>query len=82
MKTTPDKIVRVAEKHIELYENRISYAKTFKADFVNIEECKRYLAIWQSILDKGGQNLTAEEANEVKDAYDSGEYDDIFKETN
>ncbi len=84
MKTTPDKVVRVAEKHIRLYENRILIKETDSpgAKNINLEECKRYLRIWLSIKSKGGQNLTAEEVDELEDAYNSGEYDDIFKETN
>jgi|HigsolmetaAR201D_1030396.scaffolds.fasta_scaffold76477_2 hypothetical protein len=84
MKTTPDKVVRVAEKHIKLYENRIRIKETGLpgAQYINLEECKKYLRIWLSIKAKDGQNLSPEEAAEVADAYYSGEYDDIFKETN
>jgi hypothetical protein len=85
MKTTPDKIVRVAEKHITLYTHRVRLGEEvggIRGKNINVSECKKYLAIWTSIKNKGGQNLTPEEVIEVEDAYDSGNYDDIFKETN
>lgn len=84
MKTTPDKIIDAAKEHISLYEARLESKRQGKPSgrFVHEADCKKYLAIWQSILAKGGENLTAEEANEVKDAYDSGDYDHIFKRTN
>ena len=84
MKTTPDKVVRVAKEHVRMYQNRILIKETDGrgAKNINLEECKRYLAIWESIITKGGQNLTPEEVGEISDAYNSGEYDKIFMETN
>lgn len=84
MKTTPDQVRRVAEKHVQMYERRIRIKETDApgARNINLEDCKKYLRIWKSIVEKGGQNLTPEEITEVSDAYDSGEYDDIFTETN
>lgn len=81
MKTTPDKIVRVAQKHVEIYEQRVLLGKQgYKT--INLPECEKYLRIWKSIIAKRGQGLTLEELNEVSDAYDSGEWDHIFRETN
>lgn len=84
MKTTPDKVLRVAQVHVKIYENRIAIGKSDKpgARNINVPECEKYLAIWKSIVTKGGKDLSITEANEVSDAYDSGEYDYIFKETN
>lgn len=86
MKTTPDKIVRVAEKHITMYTHRIRLGTeerdSIRGRSINVPDCKKYLVIWESIKTKGGQNLSREELNEVEDAYDSGDYDNIFTEQN
>lgn len=81
MKTTPDKVLRVAKLHVRIYENRIDAANRGQRG-INIRDCRHYLRIWKSIVAKNGENLTAEEVHEVTDAYESGEYDDIFTETN
>lgn len=84
MKTTPDKVLRVAQLHVKLYETRIKIGRSGQpaARNINVPECEKYLAIWKSIANKGGKDLSITEANEVSDAYYSGEYDFIFNETN
>ena len=36
-----------------------------------------YLALWKSVVDKKGENLTTREMGEVTDAYYSGEFDNV-----
>lgn len=81
MKVTPEQVVRVAKEHVKLYENRVRLGHE-GARHINTAECERLLGIWQAIVGKGGHGLTAEEAQEVIDVYDSGEFDKIFKEKN
>lgn len=76
---TPEDIVRVAEKHVKLYEGRIE-RKTKQLpghENIQLKSCQGYLAIWKSIVAKGGQELTKLERREVRDAYDSGEFDGL-----
>lgn len=81
MKTTPEQIVDVAKEHVRMYENRVEAARQGRRG-INLDECAHYLRVWQSIANKGGQNLSLEELREVQDAYDCGEYDHIFKREN
>ncbi len=86
MKTTPERIVLVAQEHVRRFENLISIGSDetqSRSHNIRVGECRQYLAIWQSIVRKGGKlsDLTLSEKGEVEDAYYDGSYDHIFKET-
>jgi len=70
-----ENIVKLADEHIALYERRIASGSRF----VRVDECQNYLSIWKSIKAKGGVGLSVEEASEVNDAIDSGEYDHLLE---
>lgn len=81
VKTTPNQVERVAELHVRLYTTRVERAKAGSQGF-NLAECEKYLRIWKSIVAKKGSNLNEEEVGEIVDAFESGDYDDIFGEQN
>jgi hypothetical protein len=71
---TKEKVLKLAESHIKMYERRIAHP----SPPVNVEQCQYYLRIWQSIKEKGGENLIPVERGEILDAIDSGEYDRLL----
>lgn len=71
-----NKIVVLAEKHINRYSNMIESGNSN----VRVRECEQYLEIWESIKKKQGMyaDLIQVEKNEVMDATYSGEYDKLL----
>ncbi len=73
-KISPDNLSILSEQHIRRYEKMLAS----HSSYVRKSECKQYAAIWRSIRDKKGQELTSVERNEVYEAITSGEYDDLL----
>lgn len=76
MKTAPEGIVRMAQQHVNIYEKRVEAGKKGHPN-VRLDECEKLLALWKSVVAKGGKELNKEEQGEVVDAVFSGEYEDV-----
>ncbi len=78
MHFTIDQAHKIADKEIEIFSARI--ARADRDGSVRKDECEWYLKIWKSIRSKAGvSEFTWEEHNEMADAIDSGEYEEILK---
>lgn len=66
-----DQIETLAIAHVNRYEARVLAAREGVPGY-NFNECRQYLAIWRTILDKGcdWELLTPAERSEVRDAYE------------
>lgn len=75
-----DKLVFLANKHINMYRNRIRLANQ---GGVNVAECQRYSHIWEQVRLVRGVWGKIEEAgrNEIRDAVDSQEFNDLLELT-
>lgn len=71
MNVTPEQILQVADDHMRMFSRRVAFARAGRKGY-NLEECEHYLSIWTSITEKGAQDLTEEENDEIRDAYESG----------
>lgn len=76
-------IQALATAHTRLFENRIRAGQNGTRG-INIEECQRFLQIWNNVLAKAKETdckgrLTAEEKIEVRDALLDGGYDDLLE---
>lgn len=72
---TAEKLLKLADKHIQLYERRLASG----SPVVNAAKCHAYLIIWKSIKEKKGVDLSELERQEIVEALDSGEYDDLLQ---
>lgn len=77
-KPTPEQIVVVAQRHVDMYKRRIEISEKREPGHKNVslEECRSYYAIWTSIVKKEGKDLSERESDEVEDALFSGEFDE------
>lgn len=77
MEITLAKVHEAARSHVRMYENRIRSG----SPMVNVEECRKYLRIWNSVLQTRHPNdLTNEAELEILEACYCGDYEDIFGE--
>ena len=67
-------ILLLADAHIKMYEKRLAS----DSPYVNKVETTRLLTIWISIQTKKGAWLTRDETTEIRDAVDSGEFDELL----
>ncbi len=77
-KLTPAQLNTLADKHIERFTDMINSRNRH----VNVQECRAYLVIWHSIklkLAAGHTDLSPEERREIREAVESGDYDDLLK---
>lgn len=82
MDVTSASIVKVAEEHVRQFNNKISIGEdetNTRSRNINLRECHRYRAIWQSIINKNGKDLNPTELGEVQDAFYDGGYDNLFE---
>lgn len=72
-----NKLVILANKHINMYRNRIRNASQ---GGVNVAECQRYSHIWEQVrLVKGvWEKIDQAGRNEIRDALDSQEFNAIL----
>jgi hypothetical protein len=76
-KLAPEKILDLAAAHIVHYRSLIRSG----SPNVRLDECGAYLRIWQQVIDEKGvwANLNQYARREIRDAIDSGEYDDLLE---
>jgi hypothetical protein len=77
---TARQIQALAKSHISGFENMIGSDDPT----VRLDECRMYLAIWQSVLKKVQtpdflSMFSEDERGEIQDALDSGDYEDILR---
>lgn len=77
MSLDPKKILEVAHSQRKMFTNRRDRAARGETGY-RLNECEHYLSIWQSIIEKNGENLLPDEQGEVDDAWYSGSYEDIL----
>lgn len=75
MSPTTSQILRLADEHIRHYRRLISKSGMG----VRAAECKTLLHLWENVKEKGGQNLSPQQMDELRDAVTSGDYDDILE---
>lgn len=70
----PALVLVLAEKHVQRYTYQRTRARNGHRGY-RLEECEQLLAIWQSIMTRGGRwaELTEEERAEVEDAIEDEE---------
>ncbi len=69
----PQDILKVAEKHVRLYERRIARG----GSWVRIDECQALLQLWQGVVRGQGEVLTPNQMYEILDADDAGEFEEF-----
>lgn len=76
---TTKQILALADAHIKHFTLLILRHNDGTMKGVRVDECKKYIEVWSAIRNKGGDNLTKEERNEVFDAVSSGDYDKLLR---
>lgn len=76
---TVEQVMCVARRHVARYEKRVEAGER-GARYINLEECKQYLALWKSIVEKGATDLSKRQIEELEDAYDAGEFEEDASE--
>jgi hypothetical protein len=79
---TDKQVLELAKEHVEHFQRMLRWQdKT-----VRPEECKHYLDIWRGVLDLWKDHptgwrgkLSPEALNEIQDAVESGDYDDLLE---
>lgn len=69
----PQDILKVAEKHVTLYERRIARG----GSWVRIDECRTLLQLWQGVVRGQGEVLTPNQMYEILDADDAGDFEEF-----
>lgn len=81
----PAQLIQLADEHINLYNKRLDKP----SKHVNVEDCKMYRSIWQSVKTKAEasksfasmglspEKLDRQEIDEILDAIYTGQYEDI-----
>lgn len=69
----PQDILKVAERHVKLYERRIARG----GSWVRIDECQTLLQLWQDVIRRQGESLTPNQMYEILDADDAGEFEEF-----
>jgi hypothetical protein len=83
---TAQQLLVLARAHIRQFERKLEAAAQ-GYPYVNVEECRSYLALWNSVHDKAAcadwpiallDAVTSREAGEVADALADGSYDALL----
>lgn len=69
----PHDILKVAERHVKLYERRIARG----GSWVRIDECQQLLQLWRDVIRRNGESLTPNQMYEILDADDAGEFEEF-----
>lgn len=69
----PQDILKVAERHVKLYERRIARG----GSWVRIDECQQLLQLWRDVIRRQGESLTPNQMCEILDADDAGEFEEF-----
>jgi hypothetical protein len=79
---TDKQVLELAKEHVELFQRRARWG----GRGVNVPECEKYLAIWRGVLDlwqsyptSWRSRLSPEARDEIQDAIDCQDYDELLE---